>query len=168
MKLNEFTGGSITLLIKNVEEKKTKTNKTYLVMSLTDGEKEIAANQWDADMSNAPEKGTLIDCELEVGSYNGQTSYTIRALSENTTANKAEYVPCAPIPAKQMYDEMVEVIKEFKNKELMRITGNILQHNRNTLMIWGAAKSIHHNMIAGLLYHMYRMIYYTNNPLYFC
>lgn len=40
MKLNEFTGGNITLLVKNVEEKRTKTNKTYLVMTLTDGEKE--------------------------------------------------------------------------------------------------------------------------------
>lgn len=158
MKLNEFTGGNITLLVKNVEEKRTKTNKTYLVMTLTDGEKEITANQWDADMKNAPEKGALIDCELEVGSYNGQTSYTIRSLTVNTTADKSEYVPCAPIPAKQMYDEMVEVIKGFKNNDLMRITGNILQDNRNMLMKQGAAKSVHHNIIAGLLYHMYRMM----------
>lgn len=159
IKIKEFKKGTIALLVKDVEEKVTKNGKQYLAYTLSDGEKEIFANQWDATKNAAIEKGNIGDFDMEVGTYNNQPSYTItKNPILNTFEDKSKFIPTAPVEAKQMYDEMVKVIQEFTNKDLMRITGNILQDNRAKLMKWSAAKSVHHNVVAGLLYHMYRMM----------
>ena len=159
MKLKEFTGGGISLLVLAVEEKLTKNGKTYLALALTDGEKEISANKWDSDLASTNiQKGQVCDCTLDVGEYNGQPNYTIKDMTVNTTANVSDYVPSAPISATTMYAEIVNVVKGFQNADLLRITGNIIQDNRIKLMTWGAAKAVHHNVVTGLLYHMYRMM----------
>ena len=146
------------MLLLNVEEKITKTNSKYVILTLTDGEKQISANKWNTDISAAPNVGEVLSCELEVGTYNGQPNYTVKNTTPNPNIPKSEFVATAPIPAEQMYDEMIDAIRDFKNENIARITGTILRAHKEKLLYWSAAKSVHHNIHAGLLYHMYRMM----------
>lgn len=157
-KLNEFTKGTIDLLLLNVEEKITKTNNKYLVMTLTDGDKQVCANQWNTDISAAPKVGEVLSCELEVGTFNEKPNYTVKSTKPNPNISKSEFIATAPIPALQMYDEIIDVIRDFKNTDIARITGTILINHKEKLLCWSAAKNVHHNILAGLLYHMYRMM----------
>lgn len=167
MKIKELTKGNyeIYLLVKEISERLTKTNKTFLVLTLSDGKDAISAKIWDMSKEsfNASE-GDVIWCKLEVGEYNGQPDYTIRSEYDYrpTVAgevNIAEFVKYAPLAPEAMYNDILVKVNSFENEELKKLVLYILADNKECLYGLAAGKMVHHDGIGELLYHMYRMMY---------
>lgn len=152
----------IDLLVRKIEDKTTKAGKGYVVWELTDGEKTISANMWDMTVEklqshNYGTVGSVYLFTITVGEYNGQPNYTVGHLNVSS-ADKLKFVPHAPLDSQEMFDEMLTMVSKFKNVELARLVTDILCQNEKQLLVWGAAKSVHHDVVGGLLYHMYRMM----------
>ena len=49
-------------------------------------------------------------------------------------------------------------ISEMNDRDLKRVTEYLVRHNEANFRKWSAAKSVHHNYLNGLLYHICRMI----------
>ena len=56
-----------------------------------------------------------------------------------------------------MMSSITERVSQITEPELKDMMAAILIDFRSKIMYWAAAKSMHHNLYGGLLYHMYRM-----------
>ena len=155
LELNKAT--KIKALLLNVEEKRTKNNTLYLNMSLSDGETIISANLWDTAKENfAIERGNVVDAIIFVKMYNDTRSYSINSCEFAADGNPEEFVVSAPLPSEKMFDDIYNLSTTLG--VYAPLVSNILLDNKDKLMIWGAAKIIHHNVRGGLLYHIWTMV----------
>lgn len=170
MKIRELVKGDnqIDLMIKAVEEKKASNGKPYLQFVLTDGAEDISVMKWESDMAAAQEqgmeKGAVFCWTLNVGEYNGKPSY-------KTSGQRTSLVPQSEFVSQitereSMYDQMVGAVLSFSNKALSDLTFYLLNTNKERLIKWSAAKSVHHNLVGGLIYHMFRMYKQAANLVY--
>ncbi|HJB28192.1 MAG TPA: HD domain-containing protein [Candidatus Blautia faecavium] len=157
--LKEMRAGTkdvMRLLLLRAEEKKTKNNRSYMYLSLTDGETTISGNMWDTDTTTFMiPPGKVLECEIEAKEFNGSLCYTINHCMVTDEAPEP-YIPSAPVSTEKMYREIYAF-----GEQLGPYSGTvcrILEAYRDKLLIWGAGKSIHHNIRGGLLYHIYRML----------
>lgn len=158
-KISEFKPGTteeIVLLLMNVEEKTTRSGSTYVTLTLTDGEQIISGNMFSKKAEEIDPIGSVVKVKLEAKLYNDICVFNVHSCCY-TGENPEKYIPHAPIPAERMYAE----IHGFASNSLgpyARITTALLEEYKETLLLWTAAKKVHHNIRGGLLYHMYRML----------
>lgn len=154
--------GILVCLVKEVQECMTRTNKPYVVVTLSDVDKtEIKAKMWDTTKADFEAiDSRLIYCSIAVSMYNGNLNYVVKQFREATEdeANIADFIKSAPLSGNKMYSDIFNFAQKFEDQDYGRLICNILQNNKEHMLYWSAAKAIHHNMIGGLLYHTYRML----------
>jgi len=157
---NTALGYNVTLLIRDVEEKLTKKNTPYVTLTLTDGERDIVARKWDTAISELPvSKGSLANFAIAVSLYNGEPSYTINFIGPpSPNADISQYLPMAPEDPAEGFNELMGVAEGLNDEALKAAVKQIFETYRDKLLIWGAAKSIHHNVRGGLIWHLLRMV----------
>ena len=165
MKIREMTGsGEINLLLTNAVEKMGRNGNTFLTLTLTDGETEINGNMFNSksqDVNGLIER--VVKCYMSVGTYNGNPSYTIQSV-EATDEDAGKYVRSAPGDREKMFSEIIDILRKTGGTvkpgdgTVCDIAINILIKNKDKFVYWSAAKSVHHNIYGGLLYHTYRMV----------
>jgi 3'-5' exoribonuclease len=68
------------------------------------------------------------------------------------------FVPSAPIPAEEMLDEIYGYVSRISNHDIRRLVQKLLKDKEEQLLYYPAAKSLHHSIRSGLLYHLLRML----------
>lgn len=66
-KIKEMQQGkeSITLLLKEINERTTKKGSAFLILTLTDGCDDINAKKWDMEKKDFPyNAGTVLECSV--------------------------------------------------------------------------------------------------------
>lgn len=165
MQLKDMRAGdctSIVCYVKDVQEGRTKYNKPFLTFTLLDSEKtEIKARKWDMTKEAFTDLGAkLIFCKLSVSIYKEELSYEVGVFREATEeeGNVVDFIQSAPMSGETMFQEIYDFAKTFHDKDYGTLVCNIYMDHKKDLLVWGAAKAVHHNMIGGLLYHTYRML----------
>lgn len=167
IKFSELESGhnyELFAMITELLEKEAKNGNPFLDVKLSDGDKEIVAKLFDHDLEGFGHKrGDLLQLSLNVSTYNGNPNYLIKSYRSATDEDEVsldDFILSAPIPAKTMYDECLNIANEIKsrNNELGTIVETIYTENKDKLLYWSAAKSMHHNCYSGLLYHSWRMM----------
>ena len=82
----------------------------------------------------------------------------IRQTSAEDNIDLKDYIKAAPEDAGDMYDFIYKKTEDFQDKDLKNICIRQLDTNREKLMYYPAAKKNHHAELAGLLYHIKRML----------
>lgn len=159
-KIKDFSSGQtdqIHLIIMNVEGKTTKSGADYVTLTMSDGDQVITGNLFDkkADTFEFP-IGCVVEARLEAKTYNNALIFNIHGCRE-TDEDPESFIPHAPIAAETMYQSIYKFAEE-KLGVYSSVTTSILEEYKESLMVWTAAKKIHHNIRGGLLYHMYRML----------
>lgn len=159
------SGNSYTLpcLICSIEERLTKKDKPYLLLELSD---ETASHKvcrfWDMCKDEFTLKvGDLGYFEIKTNLYDGEISFTVtnyRQLLGNENIDKELFIKSAPLTGEEMYDFLIKTVNNFSDVQFKKLTLTILEDNKEKLLYWSAAKSIHHNMRGGLLYHVRKMV----------
>ena len=140
-------------LVKNAEEKVGKSGP-YVNIVFTDGDQEISANMF-VTIDRFPFKGKVVDLTLTI--RNGYIN-VLNAM-EVVNADKAEFLPHAPIDADEAWKFIMNVICSMEDHPDIRvIVKRILSKYEEDFKKWSAAKSGHHNYVGGLIYHVYRML----------
>lgn len=159
-KLNELEVGTkkdLNVLVIGLEERMTKNNRPYVVFQVTDGESVADIRKWDATVAEYEcYKDTVVNMDIRTSLYNNNRSYdTDMVLPTHLPAS--DFVRKVPEDIATMMASIMDRVKKIEMPELRDMLLAILMDYKQPLMYWAAAKSMHHNLYGGLIYHMYRM-----------
>lgn len=165
-KINEFLVGDYIegfFLIKQANSKVTNNNKNFLDLTLSDKTGEINAKIWDSTPEDEEKyvSNSLIKIRGNITEWQGKLQLKIDrirlALDEDNVLIE-DYVQCAPESAELMYDEILKFAHKIKDDSIKRVVVYIFEEHKEKLLYYPAAKSNHHAIRSGLLYHIKRML----------
>jgi len=153
-------------IVKSVAVKVGSNKKAYLDLLLADCTGEISAKKWDIADEELPglekiKEGNVIKVRAVVTEWNGMKQLRvvrIRQTSAEDNLDMKDYIKAAPEDAKDMYDYIYGKADSFKDEDLKKICIRQLTFYKDKLMYYPAAQKNHHAELAGLLYHVKRML----------
>ncbi len=145
-------------LIKSLDKKTSSKGDDYLDMTLSDSDGEINAKLWrySPEVHGEYTVNQLIKIRGLISQYNGSDQLKIeriRAVNPEDGVDVSDFVKTADYTGEQMYNELCEIVGEFKDAELKKIVTAILNDVRLPLLYWPAAFKLHHAVRGGLLMH---------------
>lgn len=151
-------------LLKNVACKATKKGSKYLDIIIGDQSgNEINAKLWDVNENQiqAYQSGQVIKIIASVQTFKNQSQLIIekiRLTNDEDDINIEEFIESAPIKGDDMFEEINNYINEMKNDQVKKLTKHIFNSKKEKLLYYPAAKTHHHAMRSGLLYHIFTML----------
>lgn len=163
MKVNEKT--QCFLLIKSIQSKKAKNDSIYIDLTLGDGEGlEINGKIWKADKIDISQykPGSMVKIAGLVQEYKGNKQLSIdkiRNIVDSDNIDIDAFVKKAPIESMEMYNRVINhYVEAIHNKDIKRLTLTMFQEKKDKLSYYPAAKTHHHDIKGGLLYHILTML----------
>lgn len=153
-------------MVKSIAVKIGANKKQYLDLVLGDKTGEISGKKWDVSDEELQslmqiKEGEVIKIRANVTEWNGLKQFRvmrIRKRAENDPVDLSDYIKAAPEKPEDMYDYIMEKARNFQDEDLKRLCVKVLEDNRKKLMYYPAASKNHHAQLAGLLYHVKRML----------
>lgn len=150
-------------LIKAKNIKTSSANKPYIDFTFQDISGEVNAKLWDAkgdiDVLYAP--GEVVKVQASVTQWQQSVQLKIIKIRATTEADDVDYnqfIPTAPIEAETMFNEILFFINKMESKDIKKLVMAVLDIYKPKLLYYPAAKSNHHAIKSGLLYHIVRML----------
>jgi len=167
-KIGEFNKGDRIenfFLVKNAECKITNNSTTnkYLDLMLIDSTGEINAKLWECNenIEASIKDNMLVKVRAVVNEYRGKLQLKVEKIRPSTVEdniNIDEFILVAPYKSEDMFETLLDYIEKIENKDIKRITESIISKLSYKLMHYPAAKSNHHAIKGGLLYHITTML----------
>ncbi|HBI73909.1 MAG TPA: 3'-5' exonuclease [Lachnospiraceae bacterium] len=150
-------------ILKSVDLKISSNKKTYLDIILSDQTGDISAKWWDTGETefNSLLKNKLyyVNGRIDLWKEALQLSVNkIKIADEEDQKYIADFVASAPVPSEDMLEEIYLFTAKIKNTEIRSVVMQLLAEKEGKLLYYPAAKSLHHAIRGGLLYHMVRML----------
>ncbi len=160
-KVGEEVVGYYLVKAKNI--KTSSANKPYIDFTLQDISGEVNAKLWDAkgDVETLYNPGDVVKIQASVTQWQQSVQLKIikiRSAEASDDVDYSQFVPTAPMDAQLMYDEMLACVHRMANEDIQRLVLTILESFKDKMMYYPAAKSNHHAIKSGLLYHIIRML----------
>lgn len=157
---NSLAGGLVEgfCIIKSIEKRTTQRGQVYLDLVLSDAGGDINAKLWDyAEARHGVYAGDdVIKVRGTVDTWNGAPQLRVERIRKATDADDVNYedlIDSAPFSSDDMYNEIIRIVSAFKDNDLKAIMLELLNENREKMLVWPAAVKFHHAMRGGLLYH---------------
>ncbi len=153
-------------LVKAIAIRVGSNRKQYLDVTLGDCSGEINGKKWDlADeevygLANINE-GDCVKIKASVSEWNGTKQLRIvkvRKAQKEDKLDMTDYIKAAPENPEEMYNFIFEKAEEISDNDLKKLAIRFLQENKEKLLYYPGAMRNHHAEMAGLLYHMKRML----------
>ena len=153
-------------LVKTSAVKVGSNKKAYLDLLLADCTGEISAKKWDIADEELPglekiKEGSIIKVKAQVTEWNGMKQLRVSRIRQTSAEDNLvmkDYIKAAPEEAADMYDYIYRRAEAFQDEDLRNICIRELTDNKEKLMYYPAAQKNHHAEMAGLLYHVKRML----------
>lgn len=165
---NLKTGEEITtyLMVKAIALKVGSNRKTYLDLMLGDCTGEISGKKWDiADEEVAGleriKEGNIIKVRAQVTEWNGMKQLKIsriRLTGAEDELDIKDFVKAAPEDPQEMYDYILGKAQGMDDSQLSAFCARVLEEHKEKLLYYPAAAKNHHAEMAGLLWHVKRML----------
>lgn len=160
MEITEFFMAKTTVI------KVGSNGKQYLDITLGDKTGEISGKKWDVSdaeypmLKAIPEK-SIVKVKGVVTEWQGQLQMRVQRIREvkpEDDQNICDFVKAAPEEPQEMYDYIYATAESMQDSDLKRLCVKVLTDNKEKIMYYPAAQKNHHAQLAGLLYHMKRML----------
>lgn len=153
-------------MVKAIAIKIGSNKKQYLDLVLSDKTGEITAKKWDVADTELPSlneiaEGELVKVKANVTEWNGMRQLRVLKLRKSVPEDQLElpdYIKAAPEKADDMYLFLLDKAEGMEDQDLRKLCVRILEDNQEKLMYYPAAAKNHHAELAGLLYHVKRML----------
>jgi len=152
-------------IIKSVDTKVSNNSNTnkYLDFNLGDASGDINGKLWECneEIENTFKQSILVKIKGTVNEWRGKLQLKIEMIKlteEKDEVNICDYVAVAPYSPEEMYDDILNYLSKIENTDIQNIVTCILSNNEVKLMHYPAAKSNHHAIRSGLLYHTTTML----------
>ena len=153
-------------MVKSIAIKLGSNKKQYLDLLLGDSTGEITAKKWDVADTELPslneiKTGDIVKLKAQVTEWNGMKQLKVlkvrKAVPQDAVAIE-DYIKAAPEKPDDMLAFIEAAVAKMEDKELKALCERVLSDNHVKLLYYPAAVKNHHAEMAGLLYHMKRMI----------
>lgn len=153
-------------IIKSIALKLGSNKKQYLDLLLGDSTGEVTAKKWDVSDSELPSiseiaDGDIVKLKASVTQWNGLKQLRvmkIRKKAENDPVELMDLIKAAPERGEDMYEFILKKAEAIQDEHLKTICIRLLTENKERLLYYPAAQKNHHAQLAGLLYHVKRML----------
>lgn len=150
-------------LLRNAELKLSSNKKNYLDIVFTDYTGNVPAKWWDANEADytalIPNKLYYVNARVDMWKESLQlTLNKIKIADDEDQKLIANFVPAAPILPEKMIEEIYLYAAKIKKTEIRSVVMTMLDQKEDKLIYYPAAKSLHHAVRSGLLYHIVRML----------
>lgn len=128
------------LFIKSQTVKTSANGSRYFNMTLTDrGFNGMNAKMWDVKPVDEDEftEGNLVKVKAKVQEYNNNLQIIVnrmRLTNEGDDVDINDFVESAPADIQGMYNDLIDTINSFENKDLKLLVGTMIQDKRDALM----------------------------------
>ena len=153
-------------LVKAVAIRVGSNRKQYLDLTLGDSTGEVNGKKWDiADeevygLSNIKE-GDCVKIKATVSEWNGTKQLRIsrvRKAQKEDKLDMTDYIKAAPEDPEEMFNYIYDRAEAIGDNDLKKLATRFLNENKEKLLYYPGAMRNHHAEMAGLLYHMKRML----------
>lgn len=151
-------------ILKSAELKMSSNNKMYLDLVFSDKTGSVPAKCWDSSeedysvlvLNKLYYVNALVDLwrdalQLKVNK--------IQLANEEDQKFIDDFAQSAPIKADDMMKELYAYINNINNSEIRSVVNMLVEQVKEQLLYYPAAKSFHHSIKGGLLYHVLRMLH---------
>lgn len=153
-------------MVKSIALKTGSNKKMYLDLLLGDSTGEINGKKWDIADEEVPgleriKEGNIIKVRALVTEWNGMKQLRIsriRLTGAEDALEMNDFVKAAPENPEEMYDFIYGKAEGFDDDELKKLCLRVLDEHKEKLMYYPAASKNHHAEMAGLLWHIKRML----------
>ena len=148
------------LLVRAAAQKTGQTGSKYLDLTLCDRSGEVNAKMWDG-LTAAPSVAQVIRVRGMMLEYNGHPQLRVdkmRVAASTDDYDMSALVPCAPRPAGEMLDDILNRVDAFRDAELKQLVLTRLEECGDKLNYYPAALRLHHAERSGLLHHTDTML----------
>lgn len=154
------------MLLQEIEEKRDKNGNPYCELVLADGVSSLRSKVWKkAAAELGYEVPAVVKVEIATKEYMGRPDHCInqhRAAEPECPFTLRDFVRTAPLEPEFMFEAILEALHRSVGGQtagtLAELAERIYRERRGQLLTWSAAEAVHHDMLAGLLYHTYRMM----------
>lgn len=153
-------------MVKAINLKIGSNKKQFLDLILGDCTGEITAKKWDVmdtelEGLNEIVEGDIIKVKANVTEWNGMKQLRVTRLRKSSHTDEVDltdFIKAAPEKAEDMFAYILGRAENMKDEELKGLSIRLLTDNKEKLMYYPAAAKNHHAELAGLLYHVKRML----------
>ncbi|MBQ6375043.1 MAG: HD domain-containing protein [Clostridia bacterium] len=148
------------LLVRQATQRTSTNGSKYLDLTLCDISGEVNAKMWDGQTA-APPAGRVIRLRGMMLEYNGRPQLRVdkqRPTTEADDVDMGALAPCAPRPAGDMLDEILNRVDAFADHDLKALVLMRLEECGEKLSYYPAASKLHHAERSGLLHHTSTML----------
>ena len=154
------------LMVKAIALKVGSNRKTYLDLVLGDSSGEINGKKWDIADEEIPgleriKEGNIIKVRALVTEWNGMKQLRISRIRLTGAEDELEisdFVKAAPEKPEDMYEYIYSIAESLTDHQLSDLCKKVLTDHKEKLMYYPAASKNHHAEMAGLLWHIKRML----------
>ncbi len=149
-------------MIKEIEIRTSSNGNKFLDITLTDKTGDVNAKVWDFKGEQDDYiPNDILKIRADVSEWQGKKQLKIlriRKKDENDSVQVEDFVQSAPLSPDYMYEEISSYIENMVNEDIKKLTQYIVDENKEKLLYYPAAKSNHHSIRSGLMYHILRML----------
>lgn len=150
-------------ILRKKELKEASNRKLFIDLVFIDKTGEIDGKLWDAttELFQSLQTNQLyyVNAKVETWKETLQLNVNKMRLADPVDQREiARFVPSAPIPPEDMLSEVYAFADRIGEPEIRRLVVKLLRDKEERLLIWPAARSLHHSIRSGLLYHIVRML----------
>lgn len=153
-------------MVKMIAIKIGANKKQFLDLLLADSSGEMTAKKWDISDTELPSlnlisEHDIIKVKALVTEWNGMRQLRVIKLRKSVKEDQVElsdFIKAAPEKPEEMYEFILHKAESMKDEELKKIVLTLWEKNREKLLYYPAAAKNHHAELAGLLYHVKRML----------
>lgn len=153
-------------MVKSIAVKMGSNKKYYMDILLGDNTGEIYGKKWnladeEMDSAKALSEGEVLKIRAEVTEWNSMKQLRIsriRKTGKEDGIEISDYIKAAPEPPEEMFAFIREKAEAMEDSHLKALCLKNLDENKEKLLYYPAAQKNHHAEMAGLLWHIKRMI----------
>jgi 3'-5' exoribonuclease len=153
-------------MVKSMSLKLGANKKQYLDIVLGDKSGEISGKKWDVADEELKEldsiaEGDLVKVRAQVTEWNGSKQLRvmrIRKIDGDEGLDIRDFIKAAPEAPEDMFQYLMAAAESMTDSDLRNLCVLSLNNGKEKLMYYPAAQRNHHAEMAGLLYHLKRMI----------
>lgn len=148
------------LLTRTATQRTSSNGSKFLDMTLCDISSEVNAKMWDS-YTPAPNVADVLRVRGAMTEYNGRPQLRVdkmRIATADDDYDMSALAPCAPQPASEMLDYILNRVDAFKDPELKALVLTRLEECGDKLNYYPAASKLHHAERSGLLHHVSTML----------
>lgn len=151
-------------LLKDINVKLTNgSNNKFLDMTFIDKTGDINAKLWEYKngYDELFKEHKIVFAKANVIEWKGKLQLkidTMRLAEDSDDINIEDFVPTAPYDSKDMFEDVLRFKDKIKNEDIQNIVTAVLEEAGPDILYFPAAKSNHHAVRGGLLYHTTTML----------